>query len=75
MFLECNAESRGVYFKEDLVDFGFSSATFKSEPREVTLVNALNYDVTVHWIIPSLPSSTTKVYLANQATLLLETSR
>ena len=61
MFLECNAESRGVYFKEDIVDFGFSPAAQKSEPKEITLVNTLNYDIKVYWVIPSLPGSS-KVY-------------
>ena len=66
MFWECNAESRGVYFREEYLDFGFSQSGIKSEPREVTLVNTLNYDVKVNWVIPSLPASAAKVnYLVN----------
>ena len=61
MFLESNAESRGIYFKDELVDFGYSSPSFKSEPREIVLANNLNYDIKVYWIIPSLPASTAKV--------------
>lgn len=61
MFWECNAASRGVYFKEDMLDFGFSVSGIKSDPKEVTLVNTLNYDITAYWVIPSLPTSSTKV--------------
>ncbi len=63
MFWECNAESRGVYFKEDLMDFGFSLSSAKSDPKEVTLVNTLNYDIKAYWVIPSIPgTSSSKVY-------------
>jgi len=60
MFLECNSVCRGVYFKEDLLDFGFTQSAIKSEAREITIVNSLNYDVTVYWIIPGVPSTSNK---------------
>ena len=62
MFLECSAESRGIFFKEDIIDFGFSPSGIKSEPREITLVNNLNIDVQAYWAIPNLPNSTIKMY-------------
>jgi hypothetical protein len=61
MFLECNAESRGVFFKEDMVDFGFGAAQYKSEAKEVTLINRLNYDVVAYWVVPSYPASSAVV--------------
>jgi hypothetical protein len=61
MFLECNAENRGVYTKEDMLDFGFSPSMTKSEPREITIMNTLNYDISCYWVIPGLPANTSKV--------------
>lgn len=66
MFWECNSESRGVFFKEDLVDFGYTPSGQKSDPKEVTIVNNLNYDVKAFWIIPSLPAGSSKVYFFNK---------
>lgn len=56
MFWESNSETRGIYFNEDMVDFGFSVSGTKSEVKEVTLINELNYDVTVYWAIPNVPN-------------------
>lgn len=54
MFWESSAQNRGIYFKEEMVDFGFSATGGKSDSKEVTLVNELNYDISVYWAIPNV---------------------
>lgn len=64
MFLECNSENRGVYFKEEMLDFGYTQANVKSEPKEINIVNSLNYDIAGYWVIPGLPANASKPYFA-----------
>jgi len=54
MFWESTAQNRGIYFKENLIDFGFSQVNSRSDSKEIILVNDLNYDVKVYWGIPNV---------------------
>lgn len=54
MFWESSAQNRGIYFKEEMVDFGFSATGGRSDSKEVTLVNDLNYDIRLYWAIPNV---------------------
>ena len=54
MFLEmCNAVQRGVFLKEEFLDFGFGRAGMVSEPRTVTVVNSFVFPIEIHWVTGS----------------------